>query len=139
MLMSAFERYVSEVVEQESREEVEERFSSLHGGFAALQILWRFPSGYCHLDILLLESTNKATSGMVAHRRLGVLTLRRTKQVASPKLLQRIEASKQASKYSLRSQLGANIHQSSRRTSAAKAVFKELAANPWPRRTVIIV
>lgn len=33
--MSAFERYVSEVVEQESTEEVEERFCSSHGGFAA--------------------------------------------------------------------------------------------------------
>jgi hypothetical protein len=71
MPMSAFERYVSEVVEQESREEVEERFSSSHGGFAALQILQRFPSDYWNLDLLLLESTNKAPSGIVAHRRLG--------------------------------------------------------------------
>jgi hypothetical protein len=87
MPMSAFKRYVSEVVKQESREEVEERFSSLHGGFAALQILRGFLSDCYHLDILLLESTNKVPSGIVAHRRLGVLTLRGTNQGAYPRLL----------------------------------------------------
>jgi hypothetical protein len=135
MPMSAFERYVSKVVEQESREEVEERFSSSHGGFAALQILQRFPSDYWNLDLLLLESTNKAPSGIVAHRRLGVLTLQHTNQGANSSLLQRIKASKR----SLRSQLGENLHQPSNATPPAEAAFKELAMNPWPRQTVVIV
>jgi hypothetical protein len=42
--MPAFERYVSQIIEEESAGEVEEKFSSFNGRFAALLMFQHFPS-----------------------------------------------------------------------------------------------
>jgi hypothetical protein len=135
--MSALERYVSNVVEKESVGGVEERFSSPNGRFAVLQMLQHFPSMDQRLDLLVLEVTGDTSDGMILYHRLGLLTLwyidRRI--TASPALVKALEKSKG----SLRSQLGSGSHRRSETLQESKEVFKEMVAEPWPRRTIIII
>jgi hypothetical protein len=135
--MSAMERYVSKVVEQESVGEVEERFSSSNGRFAALQMLQHFPSMDRRLDLLVLEATGGTSDGMTLYHRLGLLTLRYIIRefTASPALVKVLEKSKG----SLRSQLGSGGPRRSEKLQESKEVFEEMVAEPWPRRTVIII
>lgn len=134
--MSAFERYISDIVEEESAGEVEEKFSSPNGRFAALQMLQHFPSLDRRLDFLILEANVGTPNGTATHRRLGVLTLRYIdrRYMASPELVKIHEAAKG----SLRSRLGANTHRRSKKLRQSKEVFEELAAKPWPTQTIII-
>lgn len=135
--MSAFERYVSEIVEEESAGCVEERFSSSDGQFAALQILQPFPSLNWRLDLLILESTGDISNNTVIYRRLGVLTLEYMdpKNAASPELLKLLKRSKK----SLRNRLDPGSRPRSIKIRQCKEVFEELVANPWQRQTLIIV
>jgi hypothetical protein len=135
--MSALERYVSKVVEQESVGEVEESFSSPNGRFAALQMLQHFPSMDRRLDLLVLEATGGTSDGMTLYRRLGLLTLRYIirRFTASPALVKVMEKSKG----SLRSHLGSGGPRRSGKLQESKEVFEEMVAEPWPRRTVIII
>jgi hypothetical protein len=135
--MSALERYVSNVVEKESVGGVEERFSSPNGRFAVLQMLQHFPSMDKRLDLLVLEVTGDTSDGMILYHRLGLLTLRYINRriTASPALVKALEKSKG----SLRSQLGSGSHRRSETLQESKEVFKEMVAEPWPRRTIIII
>ena len=135
--MSVLERYVSNIVEEESVGEVEERFSSSNGRFAALQMLQHFPSMDRRLDLLILEGTGDTLNDMTIYRRVGVLSLQYVHQsfIASPELVKMREVSKR----SLRSRLGSNSHRRSEKLRQSKEVFEELVAEPWPRRTIIII
>jgi hypothetical protein len=135
--MPAFERYVSQIIEEKSAGEVEEKFSSFNGRFAALLMFQHFPSVDRRLELLILETTGGTSNCMTIHRRLGVLSLRYIHQrcIASPELLKVFEVSKG----SLRSRLGADGHRRSRKLRQSKDVFEELAAKPWPSQTIIIV
>jgi hypothetical protein len=42
-------------------------------------------------------------------------------------------------KGSLRSQLGSGSHRRSKKLQESKEVFEEMVAEPWPRRTIIII
>lgn len=135
--MSVLERYVSNIIEEESVGEVEERFSSSNGRFAALQMLQHFPSMDRRLDLLILEGTGDTLNDMTIYRRVGVLSLQYVHQrfIASPELVKIREVSKS----SLRSRLGSNSHRRSEKLRQSKEVFEELVAEPWPRRTIIII
>lgn len=137
MPMSAFERHVSEIVEEESAGCVEERFCSSDGQFTALQILQPFPSMNWRLDLLILESTGDISNNTVIYRRLGVLTLEYMdpKNAASPELLKLLKRSKK----SLRNRLDPGSRPRSIKIRQCKEVFEELVANPWQRQTLIIV
>ena len=135
--MSALERYVSNVVEKESIGGVEERFSSPNGRFAALQMLQHFPSMDRRLDLLVLEATGDTSDGMTLYHRIGLLTLRDIDRrfTASPALAKVLEKSKR----SLRSRLGSGSRRRSGKLQESKEVFEEMVAEPWPRRTIIII
>lgn len=135
--MSALERYVSNIVEEESIGEVEERFSSSNGRFAALQMLQHFPSIDRRLDLLVLEGTGGTLNSMTIYRRVGVLSLQYIHQrfIASPELVKVREVSKR----SLRSRLGSDSHRRSKKLGQSKEVFEELVSEPWSRRTIIII
>jgi hypothetical protein len=135
--MSALERYVSNVVEKESIGGVEERFSSPNGRFAALQMLQHFPSMDRRLDLLVLEATGDTSDGMTLYHRIGLLTLRDIDRrfIASPALAKVLEKSKG----SLRSRLGSGSRRRSGKLQESKEVFEEMVAEPWPRRTIIII
>jgi hypothetical protein len=135
--MSALERYISNIVEEESLGEVEEKFTSSTGRFAVLKMLQPFPSLDRRLVVLILEATGGTSNGIAVHRRLGVLTFRyiHQSQMVSPKLLK----SREAAKCSLRSRLGSNTPPRSEKLRKSKEVFKELDAQPWPTQTIIII
>ena len=136
--MPALERHISQVVEEESLQGVEEIYSfPSNGRYVALQVLQHFPSMDRRLDLLILEATGGNSKCIPIYRRVGVLTLRHYHQrsVASPELRDVFERSK----HSLGSRLDPGSGPRRVRWAQSKDVFLELAAEPWPRQTVIIV
>jgi hypothetical protein len=136
--MSALERHISKIVEEENIQGVEEIHSfPSNGHYAALQVLQQFPSIDRRLDLLILEAAGGNLECIPIYRRVGVLTLRYYHQgsMASPRLLEVFERSK----HSLRSRLGPESSRRRVRRTQSKDVFLELEAEPWPRQTVIIV
>ena len=96
-----------------------------------------FPSMDRRLDLLILEGTGDTLNDMTIYRRVGVLSLQYVHQsfIASPELVKL----RKVSKNSLRSRLGSDSHRRSKRLRQSKEVFEELVAEPWPRRTIIII
>jgi hypothetical protein len=89
------------------------------------------------LDLLVLEATGGTSDGMTLYHRLGLLTLRyiHRRFTASPALVKALEKSEG----SLRGQLGSGSHRRSKTLQESKEVFEEMVAEPWPRRTIIII
>ena len=133
-LMSAFERYVSEIVEEESQGAVEDRSSSSSGGhFVALQMLGDSNS----LALLVLEATGEVSSGINMYRRVGALTLWyfREEDVASPDVLAKLSDLEEKS---LTFQLGPQKLLGGQSLKASSNVVAEMWREPWNLGTVII-
>jgi len=73
--MSALERYISKVVEEESGQGVEKYSTPPFGHYAAMLVLQQFPSMDKRLDLLILEATGENSKEIPVYRRVGVLTL----------------------------------------------------------------
>jgi hypothetical protein len=131
--ISKFERHLSEIVENESLGDVEQRYPSPPGGhFAVLQMLGDVHS----LDRLVLEATGEVSNGINVYRRVGVLTLRyfHKGSVTSPDLiavLKGFETSRTA-------RLGPQEKKRGKQKGSNDVVM-ELRREPWKTETVIIV
>ncbi|OIW24454.1 HET-domain-containing protein [Coniochaeta ligniaria NRRL 30616] len=133
--MSEFERRLSQIVEMESRGDVEPKYSSPPPGghFAALQMLRGFGGQpMSSLDLLILEATN----GINTYRRVGILTLRSAPEGMSASRIV-VDLVKD-----LENSLPARIGPS--RTTAEtiefyNKVMEELEGDDWLRESVTIV
>lgn len=131
--ISEFERYLSKVVEKESKGGVEHRYSCPPAGhFAALQMLEDLYS----LDLLVLEATRHVSNGIRVYRRVGVLTLRyfHKENVASPSLIAQLDEFET----SLTARLGPQRGKMEKQKSS-NDVVTELRIERWKTETVIIV
>lgn len=130
--MSVFERYVSEVIEDECEEDTEERLSSSNGQFTALQILQPFP-----WSSVRLESTCRTLHGKIVYRRLGVLTLEHPdpEDAACPELLKMLSKSEK----SIRNRSDPRSKPRWKSIRQCQHVLEELIADAWPMQTVVIV
>ena len=135
-LMSEFERYVSEIVKEESQGVVEDRYSSSSGGhFVALKML----GGSSSLDLLVLEAIirGKSQTASICYRRVGALTLGtslREEDVASPDLLAKLSDIEK----SLTFQLGPRKLLGGQSLKASSNVIAEMRRESWKLGTVII-
>ncbi|KAK5072233.1 hypothetical protein LTR70_010539 [Exophiala xenobiotica] len=132
--LSAFERHVSHLIEDEHGE----RAASFagEGRFAAVLMLQHFPSVDHRLDVLVLEAANGAGAAVPQFRRLGVVRLCYfdEKLKASPGLLTRYRTVQDSLPYRL------GLHPGFRRMkiTQAKAVFNELSNQRWPDQTLLV-
>jgi hypothetical protein len=127
--MSAFERHVSCIVEEESAGQVEEKFTSSNSQYTALKMLRHLP--HLRYELLILEGTGDSSNGMTIHRRLGVLTVEHRAETSSPSITTLVEELDK----SLRSQLSGGICYQTTKLQSIE-VFEEIDA--WPTHTIII-
>ncbi|KAH7111132.1 hypothetical protein B0J11DRAFT_599023 [Dendryphion nanum] len=134
--MSAFERHISEIVEEESAGSVKAGSSCSSSHFVALQVARKTLSGILRHDLLILESTSDTLDDTIVYRRLGVLSLEYVSRncIACPEFVKKIEQSRK----SLRNRLGPGGNVRSREIRRCKKVLVELIKTPWPTQTVMI-
>ncbi|THV48857.1 hypothetical protein BGAL_0224g00190 [Botrytis galanthina] len=131
--MSKLERYISEIVEEESQGNVPHKYSSPPGGhFSVLLMLGDI--GLLHL--LVLEATGDILNGINVYHRVGILKLWYidSSNFASPKLI----ALKRNMETSITAQLGQ--HKKPRKgRKTPNAVFMEVKKGNWGKEAVMIV
>jgi Heterokaryon incompatibility protein (HET) len=129
--MSKLERYLSEIIEEESPRGVENRYyAPSGGGFAVLQMLGSMHSR----DLLVLEASN----GTNEYRRIGVLPLHYSPKsmMASPNLIAAIDAIENSRKARLGPQ---NENWRKRTHKISNDVWIELREEDWEKQTITIV
>jgi hypothetical protein len=127
--ISRFERYLSELIEEESPGDVEDQYVSPPGGhFAAIKMV----SNSLTLDLLILEATGDVSNGISVYRRIGVCTLLyiHESDIAPPEL--------RKIKPSLTTRLGPPRGKR-KGIKARNDVVEELESESWEQETVIIV
>jgi hypothetical protein len=131
--MSKLERYISEIVDEESQGSVAHKYCSPPGGHFSVLLMLR---GIDLLCLLVLEATGNILNGINVYRRAGILKLRYIdpSSCASPKLI----AKSKKAETSINARLG--LHKKPRRMRIPpNAVFMEVERGNWVKETVMIL
>ena len=134
--LSAFERHVSNIVEDDYSQRANE--FSREGHYIALLMLRHWPSFDNRRDVLILEAARlNANTGSSTFKRVGVITIGYIAEnlQASPELLVQLEKAR----YSLENRLNPGRGLRSVKRVYCREVIQELKDKPWPYQTVMIV
>lgn len=94
--MTAFERYVSEIVENESPIGVDQKYSDSLGQYAVVQVLQPWPSMDIQVELLFLRACETDSSeGLPIYNRFGRATIEslHPRNIITPSLIQKFRLS----------------------------------------------